>query len=432
METRMLGKIFYDKEWHLCRFENDILDILTTVCKAPNRLIGAKVKFTPNAVIASFEDGSLCFFDLRDAADTVQSEFIAYRFTEPNYFKTSDVKSYNIKNLNGISKISFKNGVLKPMLELSHIPNIELELENIPAKVCFRVKKANDDLLCELTHGKMLSNNPSRLTEYCIDIYFKKRISIDILNIIVNRLYKLVQFINVDYNAPIGAVEAKTNIGSLLYFKSGINYAQQPIVRYNFIANYKSIIQELVKNIMADKYDLGFLALIDKAFYTPNDYWVLAQSIEKNINIKDVDLQSPVLNDEVLLYKNLKTAISKTISKFEENNGRIDLDKKNFILSMIELPKFRQKVEYIFERFNAFANDCSKYIAIDEQDMQIYSKQISLARNTIHGQINEKFDSKKAEEGATLAIIGMYLYILEDCNASNACQFNLIQCMFSR
>ncbi len=100
------------------------------------------------------------------------------------------------------------------------------------------------------------------------------------------------------------------------------------------------------------------------------------------------------------------------------------------IMRMIELPRFRQKVEYIFEIFNTFANDCRKYTAIDEQDMQIYSKQISLARNTIHGQLNEKFDSKKAEEGATLAIIGMYIYILEDCNASNACRFNLIQCMF--
>lgn len=173
------------------------------------------------------------------------------------------------------------------------------------------------------------------------------------------------------------------------------------------------------------------LVLIDKDFYTPNDYWVLAQSIENNINIKDVDLQSPILSDEVLLYKNLKAAIGDTINTFEKNNGNIDLDKKNFILSMIELPRFRQKVEYIFERFNAFANNYSKYSAIDDQDIQIYSKQIGFARNTIHGQLNEKFDSKKAEEGAMLTIIGLYLYILEDCNASSACQFNLIQCMFS-
>lgn len=427
----MIGKIFYEKEWHLCRFENDILDVLHTVCKDPNCLIGAKVKFTPNAVIASFEDGSLRFFDLRGVVNTVQSEYTAYRFTNPNYFKTKDTDSYNIKNLNSISKISFKNGVLKPMLELSHIPDIEIEVENIPAKVCFRVKKANDNILCDMTHGKMLSNNPSRLTEYRIDICFKKRINIEALNIIVDRLNKLVQVINIDYNAPIGSVEVKTNIGVLLYFKSGIHYAQQPIVRYNFIANCKSIIQELVKNIMADKYDLGFLVLIDKDFYTPNDYWVLAQSIENNINIKDVDLQSPILSDEVLLYKNLKTAIGDTINTFEKNNGNIYLDKKNFILSMIELPRFRQKVEYIFERFNAFANNYSKYSAIDDQDIQIYSKQIGFARNTIHGQLNEKFDSKKAEEGAMLTIIGLYLYILEDCNASSACQFNLIQCMFS-
>lgn len=427
----MIGKILYEKEWHLCRFESDILDILHTVCKAPKRLIGTKVKFAPNAVIASFEDGSLRFFDLSGAVDIVQSEYTAYRFTKPNYFKTKDADSYNIKNLNGIRKISFKNGVLKPMLELSHTPDIEIEVENIPAKVCFRVTKANDNILCDMTHGRMLSNNPSRLTEYCIDICFKKCINIETLNIVVDRLNKLVQVINIDYNAPIGSVEVKTNIGVLFYFKSGIHYAQRPIVRYNFIANCKSIIQELVKNIMADKYDLGFLALIDKDFYTPNDYWVLAQSIENNINIKDVDLQSPILSDEIVLYQNLKTAILETITIFENKNGNIDSDKKQFILSMIELPRFRQKVEYIFERFNSFASG-SKYDAIDDQNIKIYSKQIGFARNTIHGQVNEKFDSKIAEEGAKLAIIGMYLYILEDCNATNACQFNLIQCMFSR
>lgn len=428
----MLGKIFYDKEWHLCRYENNKLDILHITCKAPLRLIGAKIKFVSNAVIASFEDGSLYFFDLRDVAEPIHSEYIAYRFTAPNYFKTKDVESYSIKNLNSIRKISFKNGVLKPMLELSHIPTFEIEIGNIPAKICFRVKKANDDLLCELAHGKMLSNNPSRLTEYCIDICFNKRVDIDTLNIIVERLNKLVQFINVDYNAPIGTVEVQTNIGALLYFKNGINYAQQPIVRYNCIANCKSIIQELTKKILSDRYDLGFLSLIDKAFYTSNDYWILAQSIEKNIDIKDVDLQSPVLTDEILLYQNLKTDIDDAITKFEETNGSIDLDKKNFILSMIELPRFRQKVEYIFEIFNDFAaNSYSKFTAITEQDIKAYSKQISLARNTIHGQINEKFDNKKAEDGAKLAIIGMYLYILEESRASNACKFNLIQCMFS-
>ena len=69
----MIGKIFYEKEWHLCRFENDILDVLHTVCKAPNCLIGAKVKFTPNAVIAIFEDGSLRLFELRGVVNSVDS-----------------------------------------------------------------------------------------------------------------------------------------------------------------------------------------------------------------------------------------------------------------------------------------------------------------------------------------------------------------------
>lgn len=95
---------------------------------------------------------------------------------------------------------------------------------------------------------------------------------------------------------------------------------------------------------------MGFLSLIDQETYTTHDFWVLAQSIEKNVNIVDVDLQSPTLTEEIKLYKNLKLKISNAIRDFESNNEKIDEQKKSFILSLIEIPRFRQKIEFLYEK----------------------------------------------------------------------------------
>ncbi len=428
----MLGKIYIHKNWHLCRYENDTLDILHNTCSIPRCLFQSKISFNLCSVIASFEDGSIYFFDLSDMPNPLNSdEYVDYRFNEPNYFKMDRIKSYAIKSLNGIKKVTFKNGVLKPMLELSHIPNFEVEIEGIICKVCFRIRKKTDNFLCKMKHGTMLSNNPNKITEYCVEMYFNKSVSIEKLNLIIERLYKLVQFINLDYTAPIRSVEVNTNNGPLLYFKKGIHYAKQPVVRYNYIANCKSIIQELSRKILSDKYDMSFLSLIDKETYTTNDYWVLAQSIEKNVDIIDVDLQSSTLKDEIKLYQNHKLEIKGTINDFEKRYGKIDEHKKSFILSLIELPRFRQKIEFLYERFNGFAKHSSKYKKIEDQDITDLSQQVSHARNTIHGQLNERFSKEKAEIGATMAVLGMYLYILDECGAEEATKFNLIQCAFA-
>lgn len=428
----MIGKIFYQTRWCLCRYENGILDILRNTCSAPLYFLQSKISYNIGSVIASFEDGSIYFFDIRDT--TVLSnfdEYVADRFYAPNYFKTDRIESYAIKSLKKIKKVTFKNGVLKPMLELSHIPKFEVEVEGVICKVCFCIKKKSDDFLCKMEHGTMLSNIPNKITEYCIEMCFNKGIDIDMLNSIIDRLYKLVQFINMDYTAPIGSVEVETNNGPMLYFKKGIKYGQQPIVRYNYIANCKSIVQELSQKILSDKYDMSFLSLIDKEIYTANDYWLLAQSIENNVNIVDVDLQSSNLTDEILLYQNLKLEIETTIETFEDKYGKIDAQKKSFILSLIEIPRFRQKIEYLYERFNDFAKHSSKYKELEDEDMKNLSRQVNFARNTIHGQPDVKFNKEIAKFGATMAVLGMYLYILDECSAEDSIKFNFIQCAFA-
>ncbi len=428
----MLGKIYFQDKWYLCRYENDTLDILQNTCSKPGRFGQSKIPFNLSSVLAHFEDGSICFFDLRGIQNTVNfDEYVCYRFNSPNHFKSDRIEPYIVKNLNGIKKLTFKNGVLKPMLELSQIPSFEIEIEGVMCKICFRIKKKMDDVLCKMQYGTMLSNNPNKITEYCVEIGFNKSIDIDNLNSVIDRLYKFVQFINLDYAAPIGSVEVKTNNGQLQYFKKGIHYAQQPIIRYNFIANCRSIVQELAKAIFSNKYDMSFLSLIDKETYNANDYWVLAQAIEKNVNIADVNLQSQTITDEIQRYKSLRSEIGSTIRDFEKRCGKIDGQKKDFILSLIEIPRFRQKIEFLYEKFNDFAKCSSRYKEIEDKDIIDLSQQVSFARNSIHGQMNEKFNVKRAEIGAITAVLGMYLYILDECGAEQATKFNLIQCAFA-
>lgn len=263
----MIGKIFYQTKWCLCRYENSILDILHNTCSAPRCILQSKISYNISSVIAAFEDGSICFFDIRDATALFNvDEYVADRFYAPNYFKTNRIKSNGIKSIKKIKKVTFKNGVLKPMLELSHIPKFDVEIEGVVCKVCFCIKKKSDDFLCKMKYGTMLSNNPNKITEYCIEMCFDKSVDIDNLNLFIDRLYKLVQFINMDYMALIESVEVETNNGPLLYFKQGINYGQQPIVRYNYIANCKSIVQELSQKILSDKYDMSFLFGLKMSF----------------------------------------------------------------------------------------------------------------------------------------------------------------------
>ena len=138
----MLGKIFYQFQWRLCRYENNVLDVLCIKCDAPLHLSQTKIPYSLRSVLAIFEDGTTFFFDLINAPDIFNlNEFVDTRFTAPNYFKTDRIDYYNIKKLGGVKKVTFKNGVLKPMLELSHIPNFEIEIEGILCNIHFYVKK---------------------------------------------------------------------------------------------------------------------------------------------------------------------------------------------------------------------------------------------------------------------------------------------------
>ena len=282
----MLGKILFKNVWHLCRYENNNLDIFHNECDAPLRLIGNSIKCLDEAVIAHFEDGYFYFFDLSGNADKMRDEYFICRYLAPNFFKTFEYSLKDDYNLQTIDSVSFKNGVLMPMITLSDIPKFEVCINQLPIAIEFSINKAEDNFLCNMRYGKMLSNYPNIQNEYCLFAKFSHPIDISTLNSIIDSLYKVVQFINIDFAAPIGSINVATNVGELLYFKNGINLTNQPIKRFNFVNNCKDSIVNLVDALINDKYDLNFLRLLDKEEFTDNDFWVVAQSLEKNIIIK--------------------------------------------------------------------------------------------------------------------------------------------------
>lgn len=78
-----------------------------------------------------------------------------------------------------------------------------------------------------------------------------------------------------------------------------------------------------------------------------------------------------------------------------------------------------------------FAKHSSKYKELEDEDMKNLSRQVNFARNTIHGQPDVKFNKEIAKFGATMAVLGMYLYILDECSAEDSIKFNFIQCAFA-
>lgn len=67
----------------------------------------------------------------------------------------------------------------------------------------------------------------------------------------------------------------------------------------------------------------------------------------------------------------------------------------------------------------------------DNQVIKDLSQQVSFARNSIHGQLDKRFSKEKAETGATMAVLGLCLYILDECGAESATKFNFLQCAFA-
>ena len=324
-----------------------------------------------------------------------------------------------------INRIIFKDGILKPMLELSDIPELNINIDELKLKIKFSIVKKEDDILCDFEHGKMLANNINQKHEYCMDISFDHQIDIDMLNTVIHRTYKIIQFINFDYNSPIKEIELDTNVGVLNYVMQGVNYSNGPIRRFNFIANCTEILNNLIGILVQDDSicNIEFLELLDNKRFIVNDYWKFAQSLETNVSetISNNPTYNKIKEENIELIDKIKS-----LAEFIA----LDNDRKNFILSMIDNPKFRDKLEVVLERYVNFACEYrSNFPLYTPDDIVEFGKQISYARNCIHGT-NSRLNQETADLGLRLSIIGLIIYILDNAQASASCKFNMFRGIF--
>ena len=181
----------------------------------------------------------------------------------------------------------------------------------------------------------------------------------------------------------------------------------------------------MLGNIKEEKYDISFINLLNLEQININDVWSLAKSIESIGNENDLTNK---VEEEILIYKKLKNEIKRTIEGFEKDNHfKIEEQKRDFILSLIEIPRFRKKVTNILNKYNHFSKKYQKYVELTDEEIDEYSKILSNLRNSIHGKVTTITD--KELQVIYLTILALYLYLLDEFDCDN--KFNLVQMIFN-
>ena len=426
----MLGKVFYKENWHLLRFEYGKLEIFKEKCsEKPLLFRGEEVNLNDDSLLtAILEDGRIYIFYINSGC--IEEDFYEYFLIviyDINYFVSDMVDTTKFKWVNSINKLVFVNGILKPMLESSKPLTIDVDFGNVKAQVKFYVEECKNNLLFKMgDYSKMLTSNPNIEQEYKMSIEFESKIDLNLLNHIIDNIIKFLSFFNFDLFPYINKIIIETEDNSFLYYKNTVNYKEKYIRKWNYLKNCKSkFIINTLEKIKDEKYDIGFIGLLNLKQININDVWPLAKSIE---SIGDENDLTNKVDEEISMYKELKNKIKQTIDDFEkENKFKIEEQKKCFILNLIEIPVFRKKLTNIFKRYNNFSKEYQKYEELTDEKIDDYSKIISVLRNSIHGKAtiitNEKLRVIK------LTIFALYLYLLDEFGCDN--KFNLVQMMFN-
>lgn len=426
----MLGKVFYKENWHLLRFECGKLEIFKEKCsEKPLLFKGEEVNLNDGSLItAILEDGRIYIFDINSGCIAKDfSEYFLIVIYNINYFVSDMVDTTKFKRINSINKLVFVNGILKPMLELSKPLTIDVDFGNVKAQVKFYIEECKNNLLFKMgDYSKMLTSNPNIEQEYKMSIEFGNKINLNLLNHIIDNIIKFLSFFNFDLFPYINKIIIETEDNSFLYYKNTVNYKEKYIRKWNYLNNCKSkFIINTLEKIKDEKYDIGFIGLLNLEQININDVWSLAKSIE---SIGDENDLTNKVDEEISMYKELKNKIKQTIDDFEKDNKfKIEEQKKCFILNLIEISVFRKKLTNILNRYNNFSKEYQKYEELTDEKIDDYSKIISVLRNSIHGKTT--IITSEELRVIKLTIFALYLYLLDEFGCDN--KFNLVQMMFN-
>lgn len=418
----MIGKIYYEKEWHLVKFENNVLEILNCSCEKYKRIASDEVLIDDRFLFTIFEGCNIYYFDIKSGEELeFDKEYYMLRRHKMNYFIYDNFITSKIDF--HFNKITLVDGILKGMLGANEKKKLNVKINDFNLKINFDIKETKDNKLFDISkYGHMLTNNINLINRYIMDVEFDKETDIDELNNIIDILYKFLQFFNCDYNPKIEKIIIETKKHKLFYFKNNINYNGEYIKKWNYINNCDNL-ESIIQNI--DKFDIEFLKLINSKQIGLNEFWILAKSIDNNCNEDSLNLTDETINENLKLEK-LKKIIKKDINEFENSNDyHIDEQKKNFILSSISINNFRKKVEILLRQYNLFAKVYNLKILTND-GIKTYCKEIQKIRNTIHGLDYDY--NQETNDAIVYVILALYLHLLECFKCEK--KFNLIQILF--
>lgn len=418
----MIGKIYYEKEWHLVKFENNVLEILNCSCEKYKRIASDEVLIDDRFLFTIFEGCNIYYFDIKSGEELeFDKEYYMLRRHKMNYFIYDNFITSKIDF--HFNKITLVDGILKGMLGANEKKKLNVKINDFNLKINFDIKETKDNKLFDISkYGHMLTNNINLINRYIMDVEFDKETDIDELNNIIDILYKFLQFFNCDYNPKIEKIIIETKKHKLFYFKNNINYNGEYIKKWNYINNCDNL-ESIIQNI--DKFDIEFLKLINSKQIGLNEFWILAKSIDNNCNEASLNLTDETINENLKLEK-LKKIIKKDINEFENSNDHhIDEQKKNFILSSISINNFRKKVEILLRQYNLFAKVYNLKILTNDE-IKTYCKEIQKIRNTIHGLDYDY--NQETNDAIVYVILALYLHLLECFKCEK--KFNLIKKLF--
>lgn len=296
----MIGKIYYEKEWHLVKFENNVLEILNCSCEKYKRIASDEVLIDDRFLFTIFEGCNIYYFDIKSGEELeFDKEYYMLRRHKMNYFIYDNFITSKIDF--HFNKITLVDGILKGMLGANEKKKLNVKINDFNLKINFDIKETKDNKLFDISkYGHMLTNNINLINRYIMDVEFDKETDIDELNNIIDILYKFLQFFNCDYNPKIEKIMIETKKHKLFYFKNNINYNGEYIKKWNYINNCDNL-ESIIQNI--DKFDIEFLKLINSKQIGLNEFWILAKSIDNNCNEDSLNLTDETINENLKLEK---------------------------------------------------------------------------------------------------------------------------------
>ncbi len=425
----MLGKTLINNEWFLCIYENERLSILKEKCSKPMHIIGEKPITSEDFLIAFFETGEVYYFYLPSGLEyRLSSDFYFLRYENLDYFVLIGKSILDDYSFMDISSISFIGGIIEPMLELTNDFSYDITLEGLNGKMNFNINCNEIAVYRNVYGGNFLLSKQDKIHKYSINFNIEPINSIELLNKIIDKIYKFIQLVNVRYSSCIEKLEITTKNFTLCYFKKNINYSSEKVHSFNYLQSIKNNINSIFEYIERNNPDLGFLSLMEQNEFNKMDYYCLGQSIEQIVAKSKLPLNEVAMK-EVELYKKLKEDIAKVIKSFEKANGQIDNNKKNLIFNLVELNTFRKKVTILLDKYNDFSKIFREYASLPLDKITVISKKIHDARNQIHG--NEVRLGDEIVDYVQYVLMGICLYICDECKMTDFEKFSMLNNSFS-